>query len=73
MSAANILLYAVGEEDAWAAEAQGDLLEARRNENLLWPDEDVVKVRRMIARAYTGQVTAGKRDTIPRTAFDCPV
>jgi hypothetical protein len=66
-------LQKVGEEDAWAAEAQGDLLEARLNENLLAPDEDVVKVRRMIARAFVGQLTAGEREPIPAGALDCPV
>ena len=43
-----------------AGEVQGDLLEARRTENLLAPDEDVVKVRRMIARAFVNQLTAGR-------------
>ena len=66
-------LEKVGEEDAWAVEAQGDLLEARRSETLLSPDEDVVKVRRMIARAFVNQVTAGSRDPIPPGALDCPV
>ena len=66
-------LEKVGEEDAWAVEAQGDLLEARRSETLLSPDEDVVKVRRMIARAFVNKVTAGSRDPIPPGALDCPV
>ena len=56
-----------------AGEVQGDLLEARRSENLLAPDEDVVKVRRMIARAFVNKVTAGSRDPIPPGALDCPV
>jgi phenylpropionate dioxygenase-like ring-hydroxylating dioxygenase large terminal subunit len=63
----------VGEEDAWAVEAQGDLLEARLNENLLGPDEDVVKVRRMIASAFTGQLLEGRRDGVPPGALDFPV
>ena len=62
----------VAEEDAWAAEAQGDLLEARRSEFLLSPDEDVVKVRRMIARAFLNQAGGG-RDAVPPGALDCPV
>jgi phenylpropionate dioxygenase-like ring-hydroxylating dioxygenase large terminal subunit len=66
-------LEKVGEEDAWAAEAQGDLIEARRFENLLWPDEDVVKVRRMISRAHTAQIVSGTREGIPAGALDCPV
>ena len=56
-----------------AGEMQGDLLEARRSENLLAPDEDGVKVRRMIARACVNQVTAGSRNPIPPGALDCPV
>jgi phenylpropionate dioxygenase-like ring-hydroxylating dioxygenase large terminal subunit len=62
----------VAEEDAWAAEAQGDLLEARRGEFLLAPDEDVVKVRRMIARAFVSQA-GGVRDAVTPGALDCPV
>ena len=66
-------LEKVGEEDAWAVEAQGDWLEARRTETLLSPDEDVVKVRRQIARAFVNQLTAGQRDAVPVGALDCPV
>ena len=66
-------LEKVGEEDAWAVEAQGDLLEARRNENLLAPDEDVVKVRRMIANAFVNQLAEGRREAVPAGALDCPV
>jgi len=65
-------LEKVAEEDAWAAEAQGDLLEARRHEFLLSPDEDVVHVRRMLARAFVNQA-AGMRDGVPAGALDCPV
>jgi phenylpropionate dioxygenase-like ring-hydroxylating dioxygenase large terminal subunit len=42
----------VGAEDAAAAAAQGELIEARLNENLLGPDSDVIKVRKMIAGAH---------------------
>jgi len=66
-------LEKVGEEDAWAVEAQGDLLESRRTENLLSPDEDVVKVRRLIARAFVNQLTSGSREGIPPGALNCPV
>lgn len=71
-SVATARLDKVAEEDAWAAEAQGDLFEARRNEFLLSPDEDVVKVRRMIAGAFVKQA-AGERDAVPPGALDCPV
>ncbi len=71
-SVASERLEKVGEEDAWAVEAQGDLLEARRNEFLLSPDEDVVQVRRMIARAFVNQA-GGRRDAVPAGALDCPV
>jgi phenylpropionate dioxygenase-like ring-hydroxylating dioxygenase large terminal subunit len=63
----------VGEEDAWAAKAQGDLIEARRHENLLGPDEDVVKVRRMINAAFIAQHTGQARHGIAPGALDCPV
>lgn len=63
----------VAEEDAWAAEAQGDLIEARANEWLLSPDADMVKVRRKIASAYIEQVTAGTRKSVPADALVFPV
>ncbi len=66
-------LEKVNEEDAWAAEAQGDLLAARNSEFLLGPDEDVVKVRRMIAAAFVSQATAGERHAVKPGALDCPV
>ncbi|MCX7153828.1 MAG: hypothetical protein NT115_15325, partial [Proteobacteria bacterium] len=61
------------EEDAWAAEAQGDLLAARNSEFLLGPDEDVVRVRRMIAAAFVSQVSSGERHAVKPGALDCPV
>lgn len=42
----------VAAEDARAAEAQGDLIEARLHESLLGPDADVIKVRKLIAKAH---------------------
>ena len=48
-------------------------IQARLNENLLGPDEDVVKVRRMIASAFTGQLLEGRRDGVPPGALDFPV
>lgn len=72
-SVAAARLDKVGEEDAWAAEAQGDLLEARRNEFLLAPDADVVKVRRMIAAAFVSQLTDARRHPVPPGALAYPV
>lgn len=66
-------LQKVNEEDAWAAKAQGDLVTARNTEFLLGPDEDVVKVRRMIATAFVSQHTGGVRHAVKAGALDCPV
>ena len=66
-------LEKVGEEDAWAAEAQGDLISARSEEFLLAPDEDVVKVRRLIAGALVSQRQSGARMGVPAGALDYPV
>ncbi len=63
----------VAEEDAWAVEAQGDWLEARASEFLLSPDEDVVKVRRMLAGAFVKQAATGTREPVARGALRCPV
>ena len=62
----------VGEEDAWAAHAQGDLISARAHENLLSPDEDVVKVRRMIAAAHVDPLLGRPRHAIPVGALAFP-
>ena len=62
----------VAEEDAWAAEAQGDLLESRRHEHLLAPDEDVVKVRRLITRAFVQQHSGDGRLAVSPGALDFP-
>ena len=62
----------VGAEDAWAAEAQGDLIEARCHENLLGPDQDVVKVRRVIARAFVEPQQGGPRHPVRAGALDFP-
>lgn len=45
-------LERVAAEDAAAAEAQGDLVEARLHENLLGPDADVIKVRNLLNEAF---------------------
>lgn len=63
----------VNAEDKWAAEAQGDLIEARTHEHLLWPDQDVVAVRRMIEQAFVVQVQSEERHAVPAGALDFPV
>ncbi|MEO7403593.1 MAG: Rieske 2Fe-2S domain-containing protein [Burkholderiales bacterium] len=63
----------VNGEDKWAAEAQGDLIEARSHEHLLWPDQDVVAVRRMIEQAFVVQVQSEERHAVPAGALDFPV
>ena len=63
----------VGEEDAWAAEAQGDLVSARSEEFLLSPDEDVVKVRRLIAGAFVAQKQSASRVDVRAGALEYPV
>lgn len=66
-------LEKVAEEDRIAAEAQGDLLQSRREEFLLAPDEDVVRVRRLIARAFVEPRTGRDRVAIPADALAYPV
>ncbi len=63
----------VNAEDAFAAEAQGDLLEARSQEYLLGPDEDVVKVRRLLRRAFVAQAADGERIDNPAGSLAYPV
>lgn len=66
-------LNKVNEEDAFAAEAMGDVLEARAQECLVAPDEDVVKVRRMLHAAFTQAVTRDQRLDNPPGALAFPV
>jgi phenylpropionate dioxygenase-like ring-hydroxylating dioxygenase large terminal subunit len=63
----------VAEEDAWAAEAQGDLIEARIHERLLPPDADLVKVRRKITNAFVKQCTERRREAVSADALVFPV
>jgi phenylpropionate dioxygenase-like ring-hydroxylating dioxygenase large terminal subunit len=51
----------VAAEDAAAAQAQGDLIEARLHESLLGPDADVIKVRKHIAEAHVLPAKKGRR------------
>src|SRR5262249_55844370 len=48
-------------EDRMMASAGGDLVESRRNELLLSPDRDMVRIRRRIAAAFTSQKLNGRR------------
>jgi phenylpropionate dioxygenase-like ring-hydroxylating dioxygenase large terminal subunit len=67
-------LEKVAAEDAFAAEAQGDVVAARSQEFLFAADEDVVQVRRLIAKAFLA--TAGsnrERIAIPAGALVYPV
>jgi len=66
-------LNLVNAEDAFAAEAQGDLIEARSREYLLAPDEDVVKVRRLLRTAFVSQLTDGERIDNPAGSLAFPV
>lgn len=66
-------LQRVSAEDAFAAEAQGDVVEARRAENLLSPDVDLVRLRRLLRDAYVTQVTDSVRIAVPAGALRFPV
>lgn len=63
----------VNEEDAFAAEAMGDVLDARAQERLVAPDEDVVKVRRALHAAFMEPYLLGQRIDNPSDALAFPV
>ena len=63
-------LQRVSEEDAWAVEAQGDLIDARSHERLLQADKDVIKVRRLIRDAFMRQANEDERLS-PREGARC--
>jgi len=65
-------LELVNAEDAFAAEAQGDLIEARSREYLLAPDEDVIKVRRLLRTAFVSQAQHGERIDNPAGSLAYP-
>lgn len=60
-SVARERLERVNAEDAFAAEAMGDVLETRAQECLMAPDEDVVQVRRRLRDAFVRPITTGER------------
>jgi hypothetical protein len=66
-------LQKVSAEDAFAAEAQGDVITARQEENLMAPDIDVVNVRRLIRKAFLSPLAEHRRIDIPEGALLYPL
>ena len=66
-------LQKVSAEDAFAAEAQGDVVTARQEENLMAPDVDVVNVRRLIRKAFLSPITEHRRIDIAGEALRYPL
>jgi phenylpropionate dioxygenase-like ring-hydroxylating dioxygenase large terminal subunit len=61
----------VSDEDKMIIETLGDLYESRSEEYLFKPDQDIIKIRRRLADAYTAQVN-GMRELPTREALSCP-
>jgi phenylpropionate dioxygenase-like ring-hydroxylating dioxygenase large terminal subunit len=66
-------LQKVSAEDAFAAEAQGDVVSARREENIMSPDIDVVNVRRAMRKAFLSALTEHRRIDIAQGALRYPL
>jgi nitrite reductase/ring-hydroxylating ferredoxin subunit len=66
-------LKKVSAEDAFAGEAQGDVVSARLGEHLQRPDVDVVKVRRLLRRAFVEPLTEQHRVEVPAGALLYPI
>jgi phenylpropionate dioxygenase-like ring-hydroxylating dioxygenase large terminal subunit len=66
-------LKKVSAEDAFAAEAQGEVVSARREEHLFKPDVDVVNVRRLLHKAFLDPIKENRRVEIPRGALLYPL
>jgi nitrite reductase/ring-hydroxylating ferredoxin subunit len=66
-------LKKVSAEDAFAAEAQGEVVSARREEHLQKPDVDVVNVRRLLRRAFLDPIKESRRVDIPDGALLYPL
>jgi phenylpropionate dioxygenase-like ring-hydroxylating dioxygenase large terminal subunit len=66
-------LKKVSAEDAFAGEAQGEVVSARREEHLFKPDVDVVNVRRLLRRAFVEPIAESSRVTIPDGALQYPL
>jgi phenylpropionate dioxygenase-like ring-hydroxylating dioxygenase large terminal subunit len=63
----------VAAEDAAAAQAQGDLIEARLHESLLGPDADVIKVRKHLAEAHLLAAKKGRRIGVSPQSLVYPI
>ena len=66
-------LKKVSSEDAFAGEAQGEVVSARLGEHLQGPDVDVVKVRRLLRRAFVEPIAENRRVDIPKDALLYPL
>ncbi|MGB6538514.1 MAG: Rieske 2Fe-2S domain-containing protein [Xanthobacteraceae bacterium] len=66
-------LKKVSAEDAFAAEAQGEVVSARREEHLQKPDVDVVNVRRLLRKAFLDPIADNRRVEIPQGALLYPL
>lgn len=66
-------LKKVSAEDAFAAEAQGEVVAARREEHLFKPDVDVVNVRRLLRQAFLDPIKADRRVEIAPGALLYPL
>jgi hypothetical protein len=66
-------LKKVSAEDAFAAEAQGEVVSARREEHLFKPDVDVVNVRRLLRKAFLDPIKENRRVEIPPGALLYPL
>lgn len=66
-------LKKVSAEDAFAAEAQGEVVSARREEHLFKPDVDVVNVRRLLRKAFLDSIKEDRRVEIPQGALLYPL
>lgn len=66
-------LKKVSAEDAFAAEAQGEVVSARREEHLFKPDVDVVNVRRLLRKAFLAPIKENHRVENPQGALLYPL
>ncbi len=66
-------LKKVSAEDAFAAEAQGEVVSARREEHLMRPDVDVVNVRRLMRKAFLDAIKDNRREAVPSGALLYPL
>jgi phenylpropionate dioxygenase-like ring-hydroxylating dioxygenase large terminal subunit len=66
-------LKKVSAEDAYACEAQGDVVTARKEEHLMAPDVGVVGVRRLIHKAFMAPHQGEGRINVTRQALVYPL